>query len=283
VARVKAVTVRRGEFLRNGVTVLRDVLDGVGRRHASEAYQWSLDNPGPYARPVLEGRAGAFYQDHAHPAARDAYRPLLCETGLVQLVAEVIGSSSLWFMYEQVWLKEREDGECLRTPWHQDLPYVPMAGEQLATAWINLDPVARERSLEFVARSHRGPLYNPTAFDPDDASASMYAPGIWPALPDIESDRARWPIVSWAVSPGGVVVFHPAVLHGGAPTRAGERRRTISLRFFGDDAHCTPRPEAGMHPADSLTHDHGNGDPMVVLSRLPAGTPCHRAPFEKLL
>jgi hypothetical protein len=31
-------------------------------------------------------------------------------------------------------------------------------------------------------------------------------------------------------------------LHGGAATRAGARRRTLSLRFFGADAHYAKRP-----------------------------------------
>jgi hypothetical protein len=32
------------------------------------------------------------------------------------------------------------------------------------------------------------------------------------------------------------------MLHGGAPTHAGQRRRTLTLRFFGDDAVYDQRP-----------------------------------------
>jgi ectoine hydroxylase-related dioxygenase (phytanoyl-CoA dioxygenase family) len=38
------------------------------------------------------------------------------------------------------------------------------------------------------------------------------------------------------------VLFHPAMLHGGAPTHPGQRRRTLTLRFFGTDAVYDPRP-----------------------------------------
>ncbi|MDO9598446.1 MAG: phytanoyl-CoA dioxygenase family protein [Azoarcus sp.] len=251
------------------MVVIRGALDTHAMRHAQRAFHWSLQHPGPRAHTVLAGIAGAFYQDHANPAAFPAYHDLLCETGLTELVGNLIGSQGLWLLYEQIWLKR---GRTLRTPWHQDLAYVPMAGEQVATAWINLDPVERERSLEFVRGSHRGLLYNPTAFDPDDPTAAMYAPGVWPALPDIEARRDAWPIVSTAIEPGDIVVFHPAVLHGGAPTRAGEQRRTISLRFFGDDTVCMPRPESGVHEIDRLTTDDGSGDPMVAMARQPAGT-----------
>ena len=86
-------------------------------------------------------------------------------------------------MYEQIWLKEA--AERRRTPWHQDLAYIPVGGDHLAVAWTNLDPVVKEDSLEFVRGSHRGPLFNPTAFDPRDPSASMFPDGEWPPLPDI--------------------------------------------------------------------------------------------------
>ena len=43
-------------------------------------------------------------------------------------------------------------------------------------------------------------------------------------------------IVSFGVQTGDVVVFHPKTLHGGAATGPGQRRRTLTLRFFGDDA-----------------------------------------------
>jgi hypothetical protein len=37
------------------------------------------------------------------------------------------------------------------------------------------------------------------------------------------------------VTPGDVLIFHLGVLHGGAGTAHGLRRRTISMRFLGPD------------------------------------------------
>ena len=270
----------KAEFLVKGVTIVRGALDAGGMQLAEQAYEWSLHHPGPGARHVLQGVPGAFYQDHANPAAWPVYQPLLCDTGLSDLVADVIGSYSLWLLYEQIWLKSGSATE--RTPWHQDLPYVPMAGEHLATVWLNLDPVPCVRSLEFIPGSHRGPLYNPTAFDPTDRTVAMFAPGVWPALPDIESERLRWNIVSWDVDAGDVIIFHPAVLHGGAPTGAGARRRTISLRFFGDDACCASRPEAGIHEIDKLTTANSHNNPMTVMAHQPPGTPFRHPDFKQL-
>jgi ectoine hydroxylase-related dioxygenase (phytanoyl-CoA dioxygenase family) len=148
--------------------------------------------------------------------------------------------ADVWFMYEQVFLKE--GGESRRTPWHQDSSYLPIDGSQIAVMWISFDPVAKNDSLEFVRGSHRGVMYDGSRFDPNDDTAPIYGDGSLPRLPNIEAERSRWDIVSWAVEPGDVLVFHPGVLHGGAATHRGTRRRTLSLRFFGEDAVYALRP-----------------------------------------
>ena len=186
----------------------------------------------------------------------------------------------MWLLYEQIWLKE--GGSKRRTPWHQDLAYIPLEGNDLAVLWITLDPVAKEDSLEFVPGSHRGPLFNPTAFDPNDEAASMFPDGIWPPLPNIERARDQWDIVSWPTQPGDILVFHPAMLHGGAPTHEGGRRRSISLRFFGDHAFCAERPESGLADIDRLKYDDGSGDPIKELAGAAPGTPFRHPRFLQL-
>ena len=168
------------------------------------------------------------------------------------LVADLWGGGDVWFMYEQVFLKE--GGEARRTPWHQDSSYLAVAGDQLAVAWITFDAVSAAQSLEFVRGSHRGRLYNGSRFDLEDDTLPTHPTSSLPRLPDIEGDRSQWDIVSWAVEPGDLIVFHPAMLHGGAPTHPGQRRRTLTLRFFGENAVYDPR-EGGAGPRVSGFHD----------------------------
>lgn len=260
----------RETFSRDGVVCVRGALDQSEMELAEQAFEWTLNHPGPGARQVFAGTPGAFYQDHANPNAFPAYRSLLLDTVLPDLVAAVLGSERLWLLYEQIWLKE--GGEARSTPWHQDLSYVPMAGDHVATVWLNLDPVPGDLALEFVRGSHRGPLFNPTAFDADEPRAAMFAEGVWPALPDIDAARAAWPIVSWAIEPGDVIIFHMGTLHGGAPTARGGRRRTVSLRFFGDHSYCAARPEAGVAPDDRLKRDDEGRDPIEQMAHLPPGS-----------
>jgi len=225
-------------FRRDGVVLLPGALDAAALAEAQRAYAWSLANPSRGASS-FPGSDGVFYQDLANRAALPAYRRLLDESRAADLVGELWGSEDVWFMYEQVFRKE--GGKTRRTPWHQDTSYLPIAGEKLAVMWISFDPVPKEGALEFVRGSHRGVLYDGSRFDPDDDTAPLYGDGTLPRLPDIESQRDRFDIVSFPVEPGDVVVFHPSMLHGGAPTPAGGRRRTLSLRFFGDDVTYAPR------------------------------------------
>jgi ectoine hydroxylase-related dioxygenase (phytanoyl-CoA dioxygenase family) len=268
-------------FFLDGVVYISKALDQRGIEAAEGAFRWTLSHPGPGAQSVLVGQPGAFFQDHANPNAITAYRSLLCETPLSKLVADVLRTQNLWLLYEQIWLKE--GGERLPTPWHQDLPYVPISGEHLATVWLTLDHVRKDKSLEFVRASHRGPLFNPSAFNANDPTAAMFEAGVWPPLPDIESKREQYEIVSWATEPGDVIVFHPAILHGGAPTCAGERRRTISLRFFGDHAYCAERPERGVAEVDRLLVEQDTADPMRQMAKLQSGTLFRHPGFHKVV
>jgi len=270
----------RARYRADGVVFVPGVLDQPALDVAAQTFEWALAHPGPGAGAVMTGTPGTFYQDQANPDAFPAWRCLLEHSPLADLAASLFGCANVWLMYEQIWLKDGADTR--RTPWHQDLPYLPVAGEHLAVMWTNLDPVERAYSLEFVRGSHRGPLYNPTAFNADDVAANLFDPDVWPQLPDIDADRDRWPIVSWAMQPGDVVVFHPATLHGGAPTRAGTRRRTLSLRFFGDDAWCAARPHDGMANIDGLEHADGGRHPLKKMALAPHGAPFRHPDFPHL-
>jgi ectoine hydroxylase-related dioxygenase (phytanoyl-CoA dioxygenase family) len=264
----------------DGVVFIGNALDQATLKLAEDCFNWTLAHPGPGAGAVLAGTPGTFYQDQANPDAFPAYRKLLRDTVIADIAAGLFGCENVWLMYEQIWLKEGADTR--RTPWHQDLPYLPVEGEHLAVMWTSLDPVAKEHSLEFVKGSHRGPLYNPSAFNPDDVSANLFDPEQWPALPDVDAAPNDFPILSWATRPGDVVVFHPATLHGGAPTTAAIRRRTLSLRFFGDDARCAARPHDGMANVDGLKHDDGGRHALKKIALAEPGSPFRHPDFPSL-
>jgi ectoine hydroxylase-related dioxygenase (phytanoyl-CoA dioxygenase family) len=266
-------------FRDDGAVYLPRALSPATMALAREAYDWSLANPGPGASNLPSKGDGTFYQDLANPAALAAYERLLRETEVGDIVSALWAHPDVWFMYEQVFLKE--GGVTRRTPWHQDAPYLPVRGDTLAVMWISFDPVVPEQALEFVRGSHRGPTYDGSRFDPEDDTEPLYGDGSYPRLPDIEADRDRWPLISWGTDPGDVVVFHPAVLHGGGATDSSGRRRTLSLRFFGADAVVAWRP--GMTAAEnrSPTVDPAV-HPLTRMRFLPDGAPFRDPAFPKV-
>jgi ectoine hydroxylase-related dioxygenase (phytanoyl-CoA dioxygenase family) len=230
----------RQTFQRDGVVFAPGVLDARALADALSAYEWSLAHPGPGASKIAQTTDALFYQDLYNPDCLSGYRDMLLASPLTGLVEALWDAPEVWFMYEQVFLKE--GGDSRRTPWHQDSSYLAVGGDHLAVAWITFEGVARKDSLEFVKGSHRGPLYNGSSFELGDDTAPLYADAALARLPDIEAQRDAFEIVSFAVEPGDVVFFHPAMLHGGAPTRTGQRRRTLTLRYFGPDARYEARP-----------------------------------------
>ena len=274
---VEAIKTLAGELRENGVVCVRNALDSKSLALAQAAFDWSLAHPSPAANRYGGGE-GTFYQDLANPKAPAAYRELLEKSNAADIAAALWGSDDVWFMYEQVFLKE--GGENRRTPWHQDSSYLPIDGSQIAVMWISFDSVAKKDSLEFVRGSHHGTMYDGSRFDPNDDTAPIYGDGSLPRLPNIEAERSRWDIVSWAVEPGDVIVFHPGVLHGGAATHRGTRRRTLSLRFFGVDARYALRP--GMSGKRRQVDDPEASVFARAAAALSPGDPLRHPGFPKL-
>lgn len=259
-------------YEKNGVALLKGALSQTGLQLAKQAYDWSMSNPGSMSSKVSFPDGGYFYNETANPKSFDAYGPIIFHSDIVEIVKAVFKGTDAWFMYEQVFMKE--GGDTSRTPWHQDTPYLPVGGDDLLVIWISFDSVGLDGALEFISGSHKGPLYDGYDFDDDDDTAPLYDSEDYPRLPDIEANRRGYDILSWATEPGDVLVFHPSILHGGAKTARGSRRRTVSLRFFGSDARVERRP------ADISGGDASH--PIRQMRQMESGQPFRHPGFPKV-
>jgi ectoine hydroxylase-related dioxygenase (phytanoyl-CoA dioxygenase family) len=255
-------------FQRDGVVHLPGALNAKALAEAQAAYDWSLANPGPRAGNIRQANDSLFRQDLYNPDCLSGYRSMLEASPVPEICASLWGSDDVWFMYEQVFLKE--GGETRRTPWHQDSSYLAIGGDDIAVAWITFDACSAATSLEFIRGSHKGTLFNGSRFDLEDDTAPTHPTSPLPRLPDIEAHRDQYDIVSWAVEPGDLIVFHPKTLHGGAATHPGARRRTLTLRFFGSRSVYEPRA-GGAGPVVRGFHQ-----------RMQAGEPFRDSSFLKL-
>jgi hypothetical protein len=254
----------------DGVAYLPAALGREDLAKVEAAVELSLANPSPTAVRFYPGEPAKFFEDRGNRHAG-----LVRETAIGGIVADLLGADDLWYLGEQLFLKE--GGASRRTPWHQDTSYLRMMGDQLVACWISLDPLPKEHCLEFVGGSHRGVLYNGSAFAQHDDTAPLYKHSPLPRLPDIQADRVAFDILSWDVTPGDLIVFHLGTLHGGAGTAPGMRRRTISLRFLGPDVVFDGRPR------DERGAEEGNDKALAgIYAGLSHGDPFPTAHLQKI-
>lgn len=260
----------RNTFLEDGFVFLPSVLDSRTVDLALRCWHWSIDNAGPSAARVLPDSLsftddlstartvptdsdGFFYQDVSNPASGPIYEPLLSSPSLINVLTSLFDGGPAWYIGEQVFLKE---GNSPDTGWHQDTGDFMARGDELIALWIPLDSLDADTSLGMVRGSHKGPVYS-----------SIYGGYKADPIPDVDARPDKFEVVSFACEPGDVVAFHMNCLHGRAKTRAGQRRRSVALRFFGEETFYDTR----MNPSDPR-----NGKPYSRDQRrqvLPVPTP----------
>ena len=233
----------RETFQRDGVVKLKGLLDPELLRKCEECFTWSLENPGPLAHFTYKDTEHQHHVDNFNPAAVGMYHDLVSAPVFADTLSQIFGSEHVWYFAEEIFF--REGGKAGRSPWHKDTSYIPIGGRQWANFWISFEKLSPQNALEVVRGSHLGPHYDGSDFkDPENPANPLHG-GEWLPLPDIERERAedpsKWDVASCDIEPGDVLMLHPHSLHGGAPVDAATpTRRTLVLRFFGDDGHYRP-------------------------------------------
>lgn len=220
----------------DGCAILRGVFGpwieglkaGIEENMASPSFRERTYRPDDGSAP--------FFQDFCNWDRIPGYKALVCESPMAKIAARLMRSKSARIFHDHVLVKE--PGTSVATPWHQDAPYYLAKGSMSVSFWVPLDPVPRERTIEFVAGSHTsGKEYRPDRFD----GTTLYEGDRSEPVPDIEGNRAAFEIRGWAVEPGDAVAFNFRTLHGAPANASAERRRVISVRWVGDDARFVQR------------------------------------------
>ncbi len=222
----------RERYREDGVVHVPGLLHPEWLALVEQGMKRNADNPGYNCVHFYEGQPDEYIMDHDNYAAIPEYQYLLRHSPIGDIMQFLLATDELYLFHDQIFIKR--GGNNAITHWHQDLPYWIIDGTQLGSMWITLDPQPKEQCLEFIPGSHKGPQYGGSTFKHEDPTDPTY-PSL-PRIPHIEAERDKWNIVSWDVQPGDVILLHPNVLHGGGGTGPGQQRRTITLRFFGDDA-----------------------------------------------
>ena len=238
-------TIRR--YREDGAVVLRGLLDTATVARLQDAVQMVLCDLSPHGNEYAKPGEARFAQDmfmaQRPDAAGEVFRRLVHDSALAEAAATLMGSLQVRFFYDQMFVKE--PGAVAPTPWHQDLPYWPLRGDQICGLWCPLDPVDLDSgAVEYVRGSHlAGRWYRPRHF----GGASGYDGASGDPMPDIDATVAARDRLSWAMEPGDAIAFHGLVVHGAGGNRSAQRRRrAVSLRWMGDDAVFDDRP--GTYP-----------------------------------
>jgi len=229
-------------FEHDGVVMLRGALSPDWLMLTEMGLMRVLADSGVKKHQFFIGEDGEFQETIRNFDSAFEIRRLLFDSPIASIMGRFMRSENVWYYSDEFFIKTTGGNE--RTPWHQDTPYFPVAGEQLSSMWISLDPLSKEECLEFVVGSHRETMFdgfNPQ--EPGNPRSGFYNEGL-PILPNIEANREDFSIVSWALTPGDMILSSPSTIHGGGPTHLNSQRRALAIRAFGDDVVFDERPKS---------------------------------------
>ncbi len=248
VAPLRALTAAEVEaFVTDGVVCARQVIPTAWLDLAAAAIEHNLAHP-TFLGELISLPDEGYLNDVFMWLADDDYRRFVLESPTAELARQALsglGAAHVTFFYDQCFVKE--PGTQVPTPWHHDLTFWPVEGNQVCSIWMPLDPVSRATSgLEYVKGSHRWP--NRFKAITPDHNEYMVNPAL-EDMPDIDAHRDDYDLANWDMEPGDVLIFHPLVVHGsGGNSSLTARRRALATRWFGDDVvyrdlpHTIPMP-----------------------------------------
>lgn len=246
-------------FRRDGVAVVRGVLDEAWLTRLADAVEGNLAAPGPYGKNHADDGGGAYFGDYVNWRRFPAFLEVASKGPLGALAGALMGSRCAQLFHEHVLVKEPGNGSA--TPWHQDLPYYCVGVEGSVSLWVPLDPVSRDVCPHFLAGSHRDQAtYVPRRFktlEPLEGDTSRYRP-----FPQIDEERDADRLRSFDLAPGDLVAFDFHTLHNAPPNRSARRRRAVSFRFFDERARFVTRPHAVSPPFPEMGLELAMGEPM---------------------
>ena len=131
--------------------------------------------------------------------------------------------------------------------------------------WVALDEVTVESgALEFIQGSHLWDIwFQPETFGKTSGHGEYERNPDYVDIPDIETARNEYKILTWDLQPGDVYAFDAMTVHGaGGNLRSDARRRGYPVRYCGDDARYHIREGAPLKPhhetvdeGELLTHE----------------------------
>jgi len=231
-------------FRTNGVVKVSGAIDPSWIPELLTVADVQLTKPSKWVNDVNAGASeNRLFTDRYLWRHNDVIHRFVHDSGCARLAAQAMGSNSARFYFDHLLIKKVNTPTI--TPWHQDAPYWPFRGKQIASIWLALTPVTVEGSgMEFIRGSHLDDVYYlPEVFGGAENKSGQWAneqQGV--AVPDIDANREEYDIVSFDMAPGDALIFSAWILHGARGNSSSTQDRVaLSTRWLGDDVLWDPR------------------------------------------
>ena len=200
-----------------------------------EGFEKVLKEPGPHARENIKNEEGRFFEDYCNWQRISEFKKFAEESPAAQIVGEATRSKSIQLFHEHIFVKD--PGTNKETPWHQDMPYYCVNGNDTGSFWIPLDQVTKENSLQILLGSHKLPkLVRPTKWS--NNKPWYKNDENFMDMPNINTDEN---ILKSEMNLGDAILFNFKVLHSSPGNLENIPRRAFSMRFIGDDVTYVDR------------------------------------------
>ncbi len=225
-------------YEQDGIVCLRQFYDADTVKRLQEAAEADMAAPSKMLVDATRDGDGRFFGDTFVWQHLDELRDFVFESPSADIAAQLMRAKKVNLLFDQFLIKM--PGTSTPTLWHHDEPYWPVAGTQISTSWLALDPVTKESgAVEYVCGSHLwGKRFKAVAFKDEN----LYKEEL-PPVPDIEAMRDELKFVQFELEPGDCTVHHGRTVHG-APGNSSTttKRRAYIIRWMGEDVTYNPRP-----------------------------------------
>ena len=210
-------------------------------------FQKVLNNPSQHGRENVRENEGRFFEDYCNWERIEEFKDCMFNSPAGQIVAEATKSQSIQIFHDHIFIKD--PGTNKETPWHQDMPYYCVDGNDTGSFWIPLDEVNKENNLKLILRSHKWQkLLRPTKWSNNqpwykDDSSFMNLPKIEEFEKDILIPNLKL---------GDAVLFNFKTVHGSTGNNSSLSRRAFSMRFIGDDVKFIQRKGPTSPPFEGI-------------------------------
>ena len=144
-----------------------------------------------------QGGTGRFFGDTFVWAHHPHLKEFVWHSPAADMAKEILQSNKINVIFDQFLIKD--PGTSTPTLWHHDQTYWPVAGSQVATMWIALDPVTNATgAVEYIKGSHKwGKRFKAVSFK----DKNMYKEDL-PEVPDIAANRDKYEFIQYEMEAG---------------------------------------------------------------------------------